>query len=218
MRILNPYQSPLLKKNNRGKILNGGLSTGSSAIANYPFTSDLLDTVSGTSLVYTVIPTIDAADGITCAAATVAKVDMTGFPANDYKLTFTLKANTSTGGALGMTVCIGAWSSGALMIAYVPSTGSFRVYKGSATTVLEVTGFGSLNSSGRVITLEYEQSATDGATLTCTEIGGLGASGTDADAASTGDTTGSYLQLAEDSAGALDWHGIEIKDLLVDSL
>ena len=148
----------------------GNPSSGTTDIANYPFTSDLLDTVTGTSLIYAVEPT-PSASGISLVAATNPEIDTTGFPVNDFVLSFTIKINEVPP---TFVAAERKFTTNALQNAILFTSGNLPRYAKETgapnNVVITLSGAGALN--GRTLDVSYTQSSADGITFAVDEVGG----------------------------------------------
>ena len=210
MRILNPYLSPLQKP--QGFIVNGNPSA-STDIANYPFTADLLDTVNGYELVSSVAPT-PSATGIPLVTATNGKIPSTGWPVNDYVITFTMLFNETPSGA--PVIMENEYSvSGDTNLLYMKSNNLFEWLRFPSNSAATLTTVGDAN--GRTFDVTMTQSSTDGMTLNVVEIGGSSFSGTATNTTANAKTdvpawTG-FMELAQRGAGfELDY---SLKDFVI---
>lgn len=219
-----PTNSPFLfSKNSPNKLQSGkfnsaGSGVTDSAIANYPFTSDLLNTISPfQSLVSAVNPT-PSASGISLVTANNSKIVTTGFPVNDFVITSTVRFDENPPSSV--IVFENEWFSNSdLFNIYLKNGTTPESLKSAAFTTVTLSSMGSV--SGRTFDFTWTQSSVDGLTLAAVEVGGSGYSDTSTNSTAAGKAdvpawTG-FIDLAERSNGTLQVDET-IKDWRIDPL
>jgi hypothetical protein len=151
--------------------LPGASGSATNYIAEYPFTSDYLDTINGYAANFAADPTIGATGIVVVGATTQASVDTTGWPVNDFSMSFKVEgfnSNPATAivvernslGGLSETFYL-ARISGGFTLAMQTTAGLFSIASSAVADVTSATGYEFL-----------VEKRTTGCRLSIDEIGG----------------------------------------------
>lgn len=189
-------------------------------VADYPFTSDLLDTINGYALDSAIDPT-PSATGISLTAGNDSRIPTTGFPVNDFTITSRIQFNANANTSL---IFENQYSAAA--------DSFFFFISGTQTPRLERARFGLSSNeavalpvtgalTGRTFDVTVTQSSTTGITLAMVEVGGSSYSETNtttnAETIKNINPWTGYVSLAERSGGSFQIN-INVKDWNIEFL